>query len=138
MNQNYDLGKLFLWLVLALDLDRIKPEMMIFLVLAHQLEKCLLVPCVEQMICREMKRMMSTSISRTSEKRCKRNKRVSLIRTINHSTSDVDLVKECVRHVVARNPTTISIKVDALARRIELGSQLLGPFLFHSRRGIIL
>lgn len=50
MKQNYDLGKLFLCLVLALDRDSIKPKMMIFLVLAYQLEKRLLVPCVEQMI----------------------------------------------------------------------------------------
>jgi hypothetical protein len=55
MKQNYELGKLFLWLVFALILDSIKPKMMIFLMLAHQLEKGLLVSCVEQMICREIK-----------------------------------------------------------------------------------
>jgi hypothetical protein len=66
MKENYDVGKLFLGLGL-LDLDSVKPKMMIFLVTTHQLEKRLLVPCVEQMICREMKRMISKSISRTSE-----------------------------------------------------------------------
>ena len=82
------MGKLFLWLLFTLDLDSIKPKMMIFLVLAHQLKKRLLVPCVKQMICREMERMLSISISRTSEKRYKRNKRASSILNTYHQPFD--------------------------------------------------